>query len=79
MGVVSGFNHKNGLAVLSEEGRKVMPQMALLPHPFGGEPAGGAGLLALCLYGTERTGREHKCLVMSSMQVQGFLMETLLR
>lgn len=79
MGVVSGFNHENGLAVLSKEGRKVTPQMALLPHPFGGEPAGSAGLLALCLYGAEGTGREHKCLVMSSMRVQRVLMETLLR
>lgn len=79
MGVVSGFNHENGLAVLSEEGSKVTPQMALIPHPFGGEPAGSAGLLALSLYGTEGMGREHKCLVTSSMRVQGVFMETLLR
>lgn len=49
MGVVSGFNHENGLAVLSEEGEKVTPQMALLPHTFSAEPASGVGLLALSL------------------------------
>lgn len=60
MGVVSGFNHENGWAVLSGKGREVTLWMAFLPHHIGGRPAGRAGLLALSLCGAEKTGRERR-------------------
>lgn len=55
--MVRGFNHGNGRAVLSEEGREVMLWVAIFPHPpWSGEAAGSVGLLSLCVVLREQAG-----------------------
>lgn len=75
----SGFNHENGLAVLSTEGpNDALDGFHSLPRHrlhFSGALAGCAGLLFLSVCGARGQRERHKYSVTSSVRAEGISRE----